>query len=638
MSADAKPQPNYARVQALIADAEAVPSLKRFADDPEPGLPRENVPPGQWTPDALGLPPDCPVVPLGVDGVQNWFLDPIGQLYCYAKPYGQADTLELFRGRHLYLYWAWPKWKGKGEDAIDVDGWKNEKARECLIAAATAKGPWSAVDKVRGRGCWADGQGGLMVHLGNRMISIAGGHHRDQPPGESNGFVYPTRPRVPGPWGWPRPIEDDSDPAATLKLLFSTWSWSRPDVDPHLLLGWIGVAFLGAALPWRSAVYMTGDKGSGKSKLQEIMGHLFGDWLIQTTNTTAAGIYQHVKQDCLPVAVDEFEAKADNNKAVPLLELARQASSGGKGMRGGDRGTGTEFTIKSAFLFSSINAPPMDPQDLSRFALLRLHKLREGAKPPPIDPRALGELGRIILRRLIEEFQRFEVTWWAFKDELAAGGMDGRGQDTFGTLLACADMIAHRGWNPERLSQPHDGDVKAWRDILAPTTMAEFDDATANWQLCLDHMLSVPVEAWRTSARSTVGQALEAWFKGDDDHFGTDIVKIRHVLGQAGLTLERKAGLGDYLAVPNNNPLTRRLFEATKWAGHAGAGVWSQALRQGPRDAVWTIGQARVNGVKCKCTLIALNALYGDGGMMTADGKSLRKTSSYQDESEDLSL
>ena len=648
MTAEKSPKPDYARVQALVADAEAVPSWRRFADDPEPGSPRGDTLPGQWIPDALGLPPDCPVVPLGVDGAANWFLDPIGQLYCYSKPYGQADTLELFRGRHLYLYWAWPKWKGKGENSVDVDGWKNEKARECLIAAATAKGPWSAIEKVRGRGCWADGHGGLVVHLGSRMIAVsvaagadASGHpkrqHRDQPPGEMNGHVYPTRPRVPGPWGWPRPLSDDGNPASMLKMLFGTWSWARPEIDPHLLLGWIGVAFLGAALPWRSAVYMTGDKGSGKSTLQEVLKHLFGDWLIQTTNTTAAGIYQRVGQDCLPVSVDEFESKADNTKAKALLELARQASSGGLMLRGGDRHQGVEFQARSAFIFSSINAPPMEPQDLSRFALLRLHRLREGAKPPPIDATALGELGRIVLRRLIEQFHRFEETWGAFRGELAAGGMDGRGQDTFGTLLACADMIAHDGWDPERLSQPHEGDMKPWREILAPAGMAEFDDATENWRLCLEHLLSVPVEAWRNGTRSTVGQAIEAWFKGDDfdKH---DIMQIKRLLGSAGLTLERKVGGHDYLAVPNQNPLTRRLFEGTKWGGEAGAGVWSGALRQGPRGMLWEVGQPRVNGVKSKCTLISLDALYGDGGIMTADGASLKESEPDQPQSGDVML
>ena len=632
-SGNDNPRPNYGRVQALLADAEPV-AAARYQDDPEPGATRDGILPGQWKADALGLPPDCPVTPLGVDGSANWFLDPIGQLYCYSKPYGQADTLELFRGRHLYLYWAWPKFRGTKDAQIEVEGWKNEKAREVLIAAATAKGPWSAIEKVRGRGCWSDGHGGLIAHLGGRMIQVNanGRPQKDEPPGEVDGHVYPTKPRIPGPLGWPEILKGgDGEPYSVLFLMFSTWSWSRESVDPHLLIGWIGVAFLGAALPWRPAVFMTGDKGSGKSTLQEILKNIFGEWLIQATNTTAAGIYQRVGHDCLPVAVDEFESKADNTKAKALLELARQASSGGLMLRGGDRHQGVEFQARSAFLFSSINAPPMEPQDLSRFALLRLHKLKEGAKPPPIDAQALAEIGRIILRRMIEEYHRFDETWKAFKGELAAAGMDGRGQDTFGTLLACADMVAHRGWDPERLSHTHEGDIRPWREIMAIQTMAEFDDATENWRLCLDHLLSVPVDAWRNGTKTTVGQALEAWFKKTDDFESSDIAQIRKLLGSAGLTLEKRPMHGDWLAIPNQNPLTRKLFEGTKWGGESGAGVWSGALRQGPRDDLWTLGQPRVNGVKCKCTLISLKALYGDNGIMTPDGKSLSKQTNLED-------
>jgi len=31
---------------------------------------------------------------------------------------------------------------------------------------------------------------------------------------------------------------------------------------------------------------------------------------------------------------------------------------------------------------------------------------------------------------------------------------------------------------------------------------------------------------------------------------------------------------------------------------------------------MWTTGAPRVNGVKCRCTLISIDALYGPGGLM----------------------
>ncbi len=614
---------NVEAVRAFVSDAEPVRTVGRFRGDPEPGQQLNGINPGKWVEDSLGLPPDCPVTPLGVEGGINWYLDPIGQLVAYGKPYGQADTLELFRGRHLYLYWAWPKWRvsesEKGEEEFEVTGWANEKAREVLIAAATAKGPWSAVEKVRGRGTWVDVAGNLVLHCGEDIM-IGGGK---TPPGEIGGFVYPTRPPIVKPW--PRPVPEADNPAAVLRLKLATWSWARPGIDPHLLLGWIGVAFLGAALPWRSAVFLTGDKGTGKSTLQKLLNGIFGTWLLQTTNATAAGIYQHVGNDSLPVAVDEFEGKADNSKAKALLELARQAASGGLLLRGGDRHKGVEFEARSAFLFSSINTPPMEPQDLSRFALLCLHKLKqqdEDEEGPDLDPQVLGTIGRHILRRLVDEWPRFHETWKAFKRELGRGGMDGRGQDTFGTLLACADLIEHEGWDEKRLQFPYEGDLRNWADLLSAQRMVEFEDATENWRLCLDHLLSVPVDAWRNGTKSTVGQVIEAWYFDKD--YTKQIDLVRHQLASAGLSLQQSGHdvKTAWLVIPNQNPLTRKLFEGTKWAGDIGASVWSGALRQAPRGEVYEVGQGRVNGVKSKCTLISLEALYGPKGIM-ADSPSV---------------
>lgn len=616
-------------VRALVDDAEPLPSVRRLALDPEPGEPRNGIKPGQWRPDALGLPEGCPVSALGVDGGSNYFLDPIGQLVVYTKPYGQADTLELFRGRHNWLYWAFPKFSAKtiidqktGEEHQLVDGWRNEKVRECLIAACTAKGPWSPIDKMRGRGCWLDEHGGIVLHCGPDLV--LGG--RRLPPGEIDGMVYPTRPPIPRPW--PRPVDASINPAKLLQPLLRTWNWARPDIDPHLMLGWIGAAFLGAALPWRPIAYVIGDAGTGKSTLQDLIKALLGEWLIQTVETTAAGIYQHVGHDCVPIAVDEFEGKGDNRAAVKVLELARQACSGGLMLRGGDRHSGVQFEARSTFLFSSINTPPLKPQDLSRMAILRLQRLK-GGPPPNIDHKAMGVVGRCILRRLIDQWDRYHYTWKAFRDELQRGGYDARGQDTFGTLLACADLIEFDGWDESRLKVAIEGDMKPWSEVMAAGLMAEFEDRVENWRNCLNHMLSVAVDAWRNGNKSTVGEVLETWCReegyfedaeaGNYNEYSNDLVKVRKELSAAGLSLQRRRGKDDWLIVPNHNPQTWKLFQGREWAGDVGSGVWAGALRQGPQGTLWEAGQCTVAGVKSRCTLISLRALYGPGGIMRPD-------------------
>jgi len=69
------------------------------------------------------------------------------------------------------------------------------------------------------------------------------------------------------------------------------------------------------------------------------------------------------------------------------------------------------------------------------------------------------------------------------------------------------------------------------------------------------------------------------------------------------------------LTVPNQNALTRALFAESQWAGEVGASVWAGALRQSPQK-VHQVGRAKVNGVNLRVTLISLDALYGDDGIM----------------------
>ncbi|MCA8837947.1 MAG: hypothetical protein K8963_08880, partial [Proteobacteria bacterium] len=371
-------------------------------------------------------------------------------------PYGKGHILGLFSGRQNYLAWAWPRWKAKG----GIDGFAAEQAAAALVSACAAKGPWQSVEKVRGRGCWVGRDGSIVLHTGVDLLT--GG--RRQPPGEIDGFIYPTRPPLPTPW--PEAVTAQTNPARLLKPLLGSWQWGRPLVDPTLFLGWIGAAFLGGALPWRASVYLTGDKATGKSSLQHMIKGLLGDYLVQAVDTTGAGIYQHIGNDCLPIAVDELEGEADVRKAKAVLRLARLAASGGLMLRGGERHNPVEFRARSCFLFSSINTPPLEPQDLSRMAILRLNKLPLDQPAPDMTERELGVVGRCILRRLMEEWPRFHETYDAFRGELSGAGMDGRGQDTFGVLLTCADMIEHEGWDDERLRSVGDGELVPWRELL----------------------------------------------------------------------------------------------------------------------------------------------------------------------------
>ncbi|MEP4421045.1 MAG: hypothetical protein ABJ354_06350, partial [Nitratireductor sp.] len=554
---------------------------------------------GEWQADEWGLPPGCPVLPLGTENGVFYFLDTIGQLRALKESeFGQGPINSLFMGRHHWLVWAFPK---TVRDVIT--SWRPERVREVLMAACARKGPWSPLNRVRGRGMWKGRDGRLVIHCGDRLYSV----HGEEPLGELEGMVYPTRP--PLPRHWPLPLAGKRGPGAVLVPHFSSWRWMRPRLDPILAIGWIGVGYLGGAAEFRPASYVTGGKGTGKSAFHNDVKGLFGDWLINTGDTTSAGIYQLLKFDCLPVAVDEFEAKADNRKQKAVVELMRLSFSGAPMNRGGDNHNSVQFHGRSAFNFSSINMPAMEAQDYSRMAILRLLRQPPGAVKPVIPAETLEELWRKILRRLIDNWHRWHATLSAWREFMGSCGHDGRGQDTFGTLMAVADLvIADDAIELELELGPNAENFESWRPIFEAEKLAETADTLDNAQLCLQHLLSKRIEAWRGGTRHTVGEVLTEFWEADTtnpDAIG--YAQTRRLLEQTGLTLMKPKTREDHYAllVPHNHTLLYEVFRDSKWAGELGSGAWTGALRQN-EDVPWHEASARINGVKFKGTAFAL--------------------------------
>ena len=616
-------------VRADLARAERKVRREKI-DDPPKGEPMivdgEKIAPGQWTPGRDGLPPGCPVKPLGREG--NWLhvVDAKGQLISL-KPsdMGQNQISALFHHRQNYLYWAWPRWSAAkdGRPAM-VEAWRAEKVREALYAAAGPKPLFSAANHVRGRGAWRDKNGELLYHSGDalwRRSSLGRGGLEESATGLVGRDFYELLPAVPAPW--PQPVKAIDNPAREIFSGLLSWNWERPDVDPVLMLGWIGAAMLSGALDWRPSVDVTGDKATGKSTLLEFLQAIMGEGLLKAEDATAAGITSHLKHDALPVLLDELEAEADSRRTSEIVKLMKIAASGGRKLRGGSDQVGHEFSLRSGFLFSSINPPPLRPEDVSRMAILRLRPLNEHPKrrknAPTIDAERTGPM---LLRILIDEWERFGATREAYADVLREAGHPDRGQKTFGTLLACADLLLGPDV-AEELGLPMADDLSDWGVRLATSRLAEYEDLTENWRQCLQHLLTARVEAWRGGVRHTVGQLIDAWraqcVAGEGD-LKLDIVNDQ--LAQAGLRLLTNPAIDDdplgfVLAIPNDSQIVAQLYRDTRWVGTAGASVWKSALRQGPASVVVTdkaVNKVRINGVQVRCTLVKMRAFEALGG------------------------
>lgn len=541
------------------------------------------------------LPYGCPVLPIGKNGDVFYYLDQLGQLCdLKAKDHSRLNILHLFGRKKDLLYEFWPrKTQNKNTMEWDVTGWRPELAQDALMAECAELGVWSVEEKVRGAGAWRGRDGELILHCGDELLMVPAGEEKPasgwlrRAPGLVDGLVYPTgapglKPhsvvQLPGAAG----------PAGELLALLETWNWRRKGVDAHLLLGWIGAAMLGGALDWRVMAWITGGKNTGKSTLSNAIKWVMGDHgMLQSSDASAPSIRQMLKFAARPVALDEAESEEDGRKMQALVKLARDAASGSITYRGGQDHQASAFTVRSCFLFSSILIPPLLSQDRSRIAVLELGKIEASgkAKSLALTPRKMEELGARLLRRLVGQWARFPVTLEAYRAAMAEAGHSARGQDLFGTLLACADLLLSDG-------APHVDVLAGWSTKLRAADLAEIEGDVSDENACLGYLLSTLIDNPRDRIKQSIGQWIYcAAGKGDPVMSLEELTTAQAAMRSAekllldhGIKIVVKDGV-QHVAIANMHRGLMKIYEKTQWAARAGAqGVWVQALRRLPHE------------------------------------------------------
>ncbi|MDH3236831.1 MAG: hypothetical protein OEQ29_25205 [Alphaproteobacteria bacterium] len=521
------------------------------------------------------------------------------------EKHGRLKILGLFGAARGFLYKHWPRVSREGR----VTGFMPEAAAEALIAACCEAGVWDVYNRVRGRGAWLEDDGRLAWHCGD-TIWLGPDEQRKPGPTPGGRHVYPSAPPVPRPSEAPASCDQDTGPAWRVLELFKTWAWKRGDLDAILLLGWVGCGMAGGALKWRPMCWLTGDRGTGKSSLHDCVKYLNGEAIVASSDASAAGIYQQIGHQSIPVALDEIEAKDDNRKVQNIIELARQAASSGVLLRGNPDHIGSQFQARSCFLFSSVLIPPLLSQDISRLAILELGALTT-TSPPPLSA-AIGELmdiGRQLRRRIADGWARWPETLECWRQQLVACGHTGRGADQFGTLLAMADILLYD-------VPPETEVLRAWTERLSPASLAAQSDDAPDHERCLHHILSTPADLWRGGAKFPLARYVRRVAQIDpvpDEKI--DYNEARDVLGNAGLRVESLMPVDGtdavlYLLIANQHQGLSKIFEGTHWASRSGsASAWRQSLIRidGARalsDLMDARGRAiqtmRFGGVSCR--------------------------------------
>lgn len=643
-----------ANVISMNKKARDVERLRKAMKDPQPMTPRgpNETLAGQWSPDMYGMPSDpecqCPVEPIGFEGPYKYVIDSSGQFRVMkAADFNQVGIQDLFSATPNYPKWMRPRWHApKGVDDATgkphkpmIKSFEADQIKEDFFRACARKGFFSPNDKMRGRGAWTFNSGNLVYHSGDALWICEKGRFKTLPTGVHENMLYPRLSTLAEPWTEAITVEDN--PARKLLETFRKWNWTRPKVDPVLLLGWIGCALIGGALGWRPAVLLIGDRATGKSTLQHALRNIFGDTLFRSADTTAAGIYQAMAHDARPVALDELEPDSDPRKLDNVVHLMRTSASGDIGRRGGPtKGEASEFQMRSAFLFSAINNPLRSAQDMSRVAVLRLMPLDlNQQRPDPVDTDITGPMMlALMMQGWGDGGARFAATLERFRTALEQGGHGGRGKDTYGTLLACAATLLGDELAADMDVPLGPDEEREWATLLAAESLPEVEDAKPNYRQCVDRILTSVVKAWRNSSRNTLGQTIEELRTTDDSgnamEAPLDVNTAKRDINMAGFglfnTREIVAGVmknekipldqalaryglpahGFVLAVPNTSSKVAEHLTGSDWQH----GAWKDALRQCAVEGVIItnpeINNRRIDGTQTRCTLIVLDRYH----------------------------
>lgn len=537
-------------------------------------------------------------VPLGnLPGSAVAFLDSHGAIQMWpARELSRNNLARFFSARPRYLIEKFPRLR-KGQNSRDADSFAANLVADWMCNSCGFEGAYEPRRRLRGRGAWLGEDGDLVLHLGDKVWT----RHGFVEPGLRGERIYPQGPALMRPAS---DTQDDSVGEAVLAIM-DKWRFKRSELSKRLLLGWSGAAMIAGALPVRPAVWLTGNRGTGKTTFMEtcVCG-LFdgGESILRSTNTTAAGVWQMLGYDCIPVQLDEAEPSLDNRKLQQLVEMMRTSYSGGDVQRGSAEGAAHQYPVRSSFMFGSINVMPLRAQDRSRCAVIEFDRLPKG-QPLIFDAGEMPVLGRRMLRRMCDSWERYcEDVFPRFKGELIARGWDNRGADTYGTLFACASVLMFDQADPAYELDTVAADLEAMLEIQRYEEMPDYLHI-------VNHIRGWQTD-WRQGERRPLGELIRqaagysirleqpqgelappTRSEEDAEHFARsneDALEAQRVLMGYGLKImtlpSEDEGLSQrYVSVANMSASLGAIFVGTHWAGVSGAsGVWRSQLMRAP--------------------------------------------------------
>ena len=147
--------------------------------------------------------------------------------------------------------------------------------------------------------------------------------------------------------------------------------------DGHVFLGWLVTSLIGGLLPFRPMVWLVAPPESGKTFLHTpILKQIMDNALWVAGDQTAAAIIEHMRDNSLPIWIDEFEPGVGrkDDRFRDIMALIRLATSGEAEYARGGPAKSLNARPRFSAICSSVNQATMSLADETRFVTIRFNR------------------------------------------------------------------------------------------------------------------------------------------------------------------------------------------------------------------------------------------------------------------------
>lgn len=484
------------------------------------------------------------VKPLGYENEIYYFLPKIkGQITSFSAP-GLSTPANLFQMGSPDQYRA---------IVGDMEMKHSDIAQTfmpILLAMGNEKGVYNP-DRVYGAGVWREGKR-VLVNTGSDVYVAGTGERLAHSEVEINGVMV----KESQSYILKEPPLSNRE-AHKLFQICNALSWSK-GISGTLLAGWLVIAPVGGALRWRSHVFITGQKGAGKSTvIEEIVEPILGASGIRMDGgSTEAGLRKLVKSSSRPVIMDEFEGenKRDLETVTKIMTWARKASSGGT-----ITNANATYRAKSAICFAAINPMILHGADADRVTLLELQVNKDADSESRynellelIYQTITPEYSDALIRRTVDNIDALLANCETFSKYASRILKSKRDGDQIGPMLAGAYML-------HSTAVLSDEKAEEWCAKQDWDWAKERDEGTDSEKL-MRRILNSLID-YTTHDRTQKMPVSELIIRARSG--GTDVKDCRSALGRIGIRVE-----GDELWISNSDDQLSRLLEGTPWVSY----------------------------------------------------------------------